>query len=93
MEKIEPDFRPTVRPDLPFRELSDGGVVYDYRTDTLHSLNTTAAYIWALCDGHHTIADIVASIRENFNQFETDPDNEVYQIVEKFRTLNLLSNV
>ncbi len=91
-KNILPNFRPTARPDLPFRELNDGGVVYDYRLDTLHSLNTTAAYIWTLCDGQHTIDDIVASIRENFRQFETDPDQEVRSIIEKFRTLNLLSN-
>ncbi|MFH1212560.1 MAG: PqqD family protein [Candidatus Neomarinimicrobiota bacterium] len=93
MKIFDLDYRPTVRPDLPFREMNDGGVVYDYRTDTLHSLNTTAAYIWTLCDGQHTITEIIASIRENFNRFEIDPATEVFQIIEKFHTLKLLSDV
>lgn len=93
MEKINLDLRPTTRPDLLFRELKDGGVVYEYRTDTLHSLNATAAYIWTLCDGNHTLTAIIASIQDNFKQFDTEPTSEVIQIVEKFRTLNLLANV
>jgi len=86
------DLQPTVRPDLTFRELDDGGVVFDYRTDTIHSLNTTAAYIWILCDGQHTVADIVDSIRNNFSQFESDPEQEVIRIIEQFRELNLLTD-
>ena len=92
MGKIDLDFKPTTRPDLPFRELKDGGVVYEYRTDTLHSLNATAAYIWVLCDGQHTVAEIITSIKQNYNQFETDPTGEVIKIIEQFRTLNLLTN-
>jgi len=90
MEKINLEYRPTTRPDLPFRELKDGGVVYEYQSGTLHSLNTTAAYIWTLCDGNHTISEIITSIQQNFKQFETDPTSEVIKTVEKFQTLNLL---
>lgn len=92
MEKIDLDFQPTTRPDLPFRELKDGGVMYEYRTDTIHSLNVTAAYIWVLCDGQHTVAEIISSIKQNFNRFEVDPTGEVIKIIEKFRTLNLLTD-
>ncbi|HPC36493.1 MAG TPA: PqqD family protein [Candidatus Marinimicrobia bacterium] len=92
MKIIDLDFQPTARRDLPFRELKDGGVVYEYNTDTFHSLNTTAAYIWILCDGNHTVAEIINSIKQNFSQFESDPANEVIKIIEKFRTLNLLTD-
>ncbi|MCK9484658.1 MAG: PqqD family protein, partial [Candidatus Marinimicrobia bacterium] len=89
MNKIDLEYQPATRPDLLFRELNDGGVVYEYHSGALHSLNTTAAYIWSLCDGKHTVAEIIISIKQNFTRFETDPTSEVIKIIEKFQTLNL----
>ncbi len=89
---LDPNYKPKARPDLLFRELSDGGIIYEPQTDTIHSLNASAAFIWALCDGMHTISTIIALIKANFSQFESEPEYEVENIIEKFKRLKLLVN-
>jgi hypothetical protein len=39
-------------------ELDDDVVLYDPRNDSAHVLNGTAAFVWSLCDGDHTIEQI-----------------------------------
>ena len=56
------DYRPSIRPDLQYRELEDGGVVYDTTAERIHTLNLAAAYIWNCCDGsHNAIGDRVGA--------------------------------
>jgi hypothetical protein len=56
-------------------ELPDGAVIR--RGDTVHSLNTTALEIFRLCDGEHTIGEIIDEIihsypEENIETFVKD---------------------
>ena len=53
-------FTPQTRKTQIFvQELPDELVVYDVERNEVHCLNGTAARVWALCDGTHTIAEIV----------------------------------
>ena len=47
-------YRPSIRHDLQYRELEDGGVIYDTTAERIHTLNVAAAYIWNCCDGSRT---------------------------------------
>jgi len=53
---------PVVREDLQYRELDDGGVVYDTTSERIHTLNLTAAFIWNCCDGSHTLSQIASEL-------------------------------
>jgi hypothetical protein len=55
--------RPFARSDLQYRELADGGVIYDTAAERIHTLNLTAAYIWNCCDGAHTVAEIASELQ------------------------------
>src|SRR5215470_691029 len=56
METYTPKTRST---RLFVQELPDELVVYDVERNEVHCLNGIAARVWALCDGKHTVAEIV----------------------------------
>lgn len=88
---FKPADRPNAKPHLLFKELEDGGVIYDPATETAHSLNPSAAFIWSFCDGKHTIMEIISVIRENFTQFKAAPEQEVFKTLQKFWQLDLIT--
>ena len=64
-------YRPSIRADLQYRELEDGGVVYDTTAERIHTLNLAAAYIWNCCDGSHAVPDIASELHQ---QAEVSPE-------------------
>jgi hypothetical protein len=46
------------RAKLVVRELADETLVYDVEGHRAHCLNRTAALVWGLCDGEHTVSRI-----------------------------------
>ena len=55
------EFTP-VRKPLTSKELLDEIILYDDRTYKAHCLNRTAAAVWRLCDGNHSVADIAKAV-------------------------------
>lgn len=45
---------------LEINQMPDGWVIYRQETDRVHFLNPTAALVFELCNGRHTVADIGA---------------------------------
>ena len=55
--------RPKIRSTQIFvQELPDELVVYDVERNEVHCLNGTAARVWELCDGTHTVAEIAQQL-------------------------------
>jgi coenzyme PQQ synthesis protein D (PqqD) len=56
-------YSPKIRSTRIFvQELRDELVVYDVERNEVHCLNGTAARVWELCDGTHTIAEIAQQL-------------------------------
>lgn len=53
---------PLPKDGVLFREIEDGCVLYDPRTEKVHSLNVTAGFIWCLIDGERSLGDIAGEI-------------------------------
>ncbi len=50
--------------DLFFKKLPDGSAaIFDARSDTVYSLNATAAAAWEECKGASSVADVIAKTR------------------------------
>lgn len=64
-------------------------VLYHADTNQLLTLNPTAALVWACCDGAHTLAAIVAEVREVFPGVPT-VERDVHEIVRDFRTRGMV---
>lgn len=61
------DVGPKGRPDVVFRQLDDGWVLFDPRATKLHALNLSAALVWAHCDGGYDPDGIARSLAASFD--------------------------
>ena len=78
------------REELQYRELDDGGVIYDTVTERIHSLNASAAYIWNCCDGSHTLQQIANELHQYANVPLERAIDDVQQTVAQFQKEGLL---
>jgi hypothetical protein len=81
--------RPEVEPGLEVNEVRDGLTVFDSVADRIHYLNQTAAVVFTLCDGRHSLSDIAAFLAEAF-QLGEPPLGEVRECVSQLVRLGLL---
>jgi len=81
---------PVVREELQYRELEDGGVIYDTSAERIHTLNLTAAYIWNCCDGSHTLLQIATDLQQHANVPLEKAMNDVREAVTQFQKEGLL---
>ena len=87
---MQKNYKPISRENLLFKEMDDGGVIYEPALEKCHSLNATSAYIWSLCDGNYEIREIIEMIKNDFAEFTSAPEQAVEEIINKFEELNLL---
>ena len=83
---------PCMRTDLEYRELEDGGVIYDTSAERVHTLNMTAAYIWNCCDGSHDAAAIAAALHDSKQICPEQALNDVCRTLNYFRSEGLLTS-
>jgi hypothetical protein len=57
-EAIEMSDRHTQIKDLEVNKVPDGYVIYHAPKDRVHFLNVTAAVVFELCDGDHSLTEI-----------------------------------
>lgn len=61
--------RPTVarrREGVVWQPTADGGVVYHEGKGRICILNETATLVWKLCDGYHTVEEMVRAMAAQF---------------------------
>ena len=54
-----PDAMPLRRDDIVLEELDGEAILYDPRYGAVHRFNAVTLFVWDLCDGSHTMTDIV----------------------------------
>ena len=59
--------KPRSRSDVITRAVRSKRILYDNLSKTSHVLNETAEFIWNLCDGEHTVAEIATEVRAFFD--------------------------
>lgn len=82
--------KPTPRDDVMFRELEDGGVIYDPKTEKVHSLNVTASVVWCMLDGQTSLDTIADEIAERTNAKRELVCDDVLRIAHEFGKQGLL---
>ena len=76
-----PDNCPQVREDLISQDLVSEVMLYDSRNGSAHVLNSTAAVIFTLCDGKHSVEEMAEEVR---NRFELKPDSDILRDIKGF---------
>jgi len=77
--------------DLVARETDDGLAIYDQSQQIVHFLNVTAALIWSLCDGHHSVAMICDEMLQSYPDAASRIQDDVDSTIHVFVTAGLLS--
>ena len=80
---------PKQAPELKIFEADDGYVVYQRERDRVHFLNHTAVLLLELCNGEHSIPDMVAILEKSYG-LEAPPEEEVTEIITKFEQEGLI---
>ena len=70
-------------------ELEGGVAVYQPSADRVHYLNHTGAVILELCNGEHSVAEIVHFLQVAF-ALDTPPEQEVRDLLESMTGLGLV---
>jgi len=78
------------RTDLDLHELDGGAVLYDHESGAVHYFNTTTLSIWSACDKPRTVESIVDILSEQYDIDRAKSHSVVEQVLDEFRTKNLL---
>jgi PqqD family protein of HPr-rel-A system len=81
---------PRVRTDVTVTDLDDEMLVYDPANGSTHALNFTAALVWELCDGTHTLDAIAAELETGFKLPAAQASADASALVEQLHGLGLL---
>jgi hypothetical protein len=89
LDKIERD------PDVIWRKIDDNVVILShYSTEpALITLNSTAAYIWELCDGTMNARDIAMMMQEQFTASYEEIYDDVVTVLNRLADKGFLKNV
>lgn len=75
------------------RNLGDECLLYDEDGGAIHVLNPIAEFVWNLCDGTRTEADLEAAVREGYEVPEgSDVSGDIASILDEFEQLSVLAD-
>ena len=85
------DWKPQARSVTVVRVTAKQTTVHDALHDKVHVLNDTARFIWAACDGRHTLEEIELELKLAFDiPPDADVRDDVARTVRGLQRRNLL---
>lgn len=73
------------------RKMGKEWMLYDEKNESIHIINSTAEFVWRLCDGSHSIDEIKQELMNIYRISEgIDVRKDVDSIIEKFHQLKIL---
>lgn len=72
-----------------------GGIplLFDMTGGRLYELNETAELLWSLCDGKHTVDDMMIKMKEQYDVSADRVKEDVVSFLRKLQELNLVEMV
>lgn len=90
MSKDDAARRPRPRKGVRVEKLDDGVVLQGKKDPSVHVLNMTAARIWELCDGKHTVKSIAKDVTKGTATRYRDALADVERVIGELRQQKLL---
>ena len=81
---------PTPSKDVSLQRVGQEAILHDRRNGRAHVINESAAQIWELCDGQHTLDQIVSAFAAVYGLPAADVQADVQYILAKFHELRVL---
>ncbi|MDQ6827107.1 MAG: PqqD family protein [Candidatus Eremiobacteraeota bacterium] len=82
--------RPRRIADLVLHHAGDDYLVHDQKHAKVHVLNTAAGLVLSLCDGEHSVPEIVDGIDQACTLKRNEAERDVTRILREFEKLYLL---
>jgi len=76
--------------DVSLQRVGQEAILHDRRNGRAHVINESAAQIWELCDGNHTLDQIVSAFSTSYELPAADVQADVEYILAKFHELGVL---
>ena len=83
---------PLRRADVTTRHLDGETLILDRKHEEVHQLNPSASYVWQRCDGQNTVAEIAASMAQEFGLGLEEAERDVVNLLSKLASLRLLES-
>ncbi len=74
-------------------EMDEGALIYNPGTTTALQLNSSSTLIWQLCDGSHSVEDIVAYLSENFPEAVAHIEQDVMITIMELSREGVLTTI
>ncbi len=87
---FDPDFRPSRNEQVRWQAVEEEGILVNLETGFYFSLNPVALFIWDLCDGQASNAQILAKIVESFDVVEETARQDFEAFLNALESENLL---
>ena len=82
--------QPLRKSDVEIKEVGNETLLID--GEDMHVLNPTAALIWKLCDGVHSLAGMAAALHEEYDiPSDHDLNADIERTLQDFQNKGLLS--
>jgi hypothetical protein len=81
---------PTSSKDVSLQRVGQEAILHDRRNGRAHVINESAAQIWELCDGQHTLDQIAGAFAASYDLPASVVLQDVEYILTKFRELGVL---
>lgn len=84
------DTLPRQQESISEYEVGDEVILYDPRSDNVHVLNGTAAVVWWLCDGEHTVEQIAGELAGLYELTPAKVIGDVQSALDSFKNADLI---
>ncbi len=71
-------------------EISGNILIFSHNSRKLYNLNSMGKIIWKLCDGTHTINEIINQIASEYNKETKIIEEDIIDFIVKLKTFNLI---
>ena len=83
--------KPLQNKNILTRKMGEEWMLYDSSNESIHVINSTAEFVWRLCDGTHTVDDIKKELSKAYHVSGSIYRNkDIEDIIEKFYELGVL---
>jgi hypothetical protein len=81
---------PKIRSDVTVQHVGDESLVLDLKSDQIHQLNATAAWILAQCNGEKSIESITKDFAEHFSLNFEAASGDVSTTIEQLHQVKVI---
>ena len=73
------------------RDENDKAILFDSRSGAMYLVNSTAGFVWSLCDGSKDLEEIIGLVKSRFGGKSYDVDGDVTKLIGRFSELGLIT--